>query len=247
MLKEEVMALEEKLQNSDYDSFHASDGWLDGWKASYGIRERCIIGEARDVAEETITSWMKRIVELTEGYKLEDIWNMDETGYFFKALQKGKKAKGGKKSKQRLTVAFFVNAAGRKIDQPVVIWKNKVPRCFKKLKDPSRPFDANYYSNPKSWMTSEVMEAELTRLNQKLSNEKRKVFLLLDNATCHPESFIGRFSHIKLVFLPKNTTSVLQPLDVGIIQNFKVKYHKRLIKYFQGSMKRNPLQRSSRA
>ena len=48
---------------------------------------------------------MERIVELTEGYKLEDIWNMDETGCFFKALpekgltEKGKKAKGGKKSK----------------------------------------------------------------------------------------------------------------------------------------------------
>ena len=48
---------------------------------------------------------MERIVELTEGYKLEDIWNMDETGCFFEALpekglvKKGKKAKGGKKSK----------------------------------------------------------------------------------------------------------------------------------------------------
>ena len=79
-------------------------------------------------------------------------------------------------------------------------------------------------------MTSEVMEAVLTLLNQKLSNEKRKVILLLDNATCHPESFIGRFSHIKLIFLPKNTTSMLQPLDAGVIQIFKVKYRKRLIK-----------------
>ena len=99
---------------------------------------------------------MERIVELTEGYKLEDIWNMGETGRFFKALpekglvEKDKKAKGGKKSKQRLTVAFFVNAAVRKTDQLAVIWKIKVPRCFKKLKEPSRPFDANYYSNPKS-------------------------------------------------------------------------------------------------
>ena len=80
-------------------------------------------------------------------------------------------------------------------------------------------------------MASEVMEAVLIRLKQKLSNEKRKVILLVDNATCHPKSFIGRFSHIKLVFLPKNTTSMLQPLDAGIIQNFKVKHRKRLIKY----------------
>ena len=55
MLKEEVMDLKEKLQNSDYDSFHASDGWLDGWKASYVIRERRIVGEA-DVIMDDIRS-----------------------------------------------------------------------------------------------------------------------------------------------------------------------------------------------
>ena len=60
---------------------------------------------------------------------------------FFKALpnkglvEKGKQAKGGKKSTQRLTVTFFVCAAGVKIDQPIVIWKSKPPCCFKKLQD----------------------------------------------------------------------------------------------------------------
>ena len=51
---------------------------------------------------------------------------MDESGCFLKVLhgkglvEKGKEAKGGKKSKQRFTIAFFINAAGEKITEPVI-------------------------------------------------------------------------------------------------------------------------------
>ena len=130
MLKEVAIFIKENLKKSDYDDFGASDGWLDGWKSSYSIKERRIVGEAGDVSGKTITSWMERVNELTEGYDLKDIWNMDESGCFFKALperglvQKGQQSKGGKKSKQRFTVAFFVNAAGEKVDEPIVIGKS---------------------------------------------------------------------------------------------------------------------------
>ena len=83
-------------------------------------------------------------------------------------------------------------------------------------------------------MTSEVMETLLARFNRKLLLEDRNVILFLDNATCHPESMIGQFLQIKIIFLPKNATSRLQPLD-DIIQNLKVKYRKRLGKYVLAS------------
>ena len=80
-------------------------------------------------------------------------------------------------------------------------------------------------------MTSEVMEVVLALFSRKLVFEDRQVIIFLKNATCHPESMIGQFSQIKIIFLPKNATSRLQPLDAGIIQSFEVKYRKRLVKY----------------
>ena len=70
------------------------------------------------------------------------------------------------------------------------------------------------------------MQAVLTRFNRKLL-----LVLILDNVKCHPKSMIDSFSQITIIFLPTNTTSRLQPLDARIIQNFKVKYRKRLVKY----------------
>ena len=50
----------------------------------------------------------------------------------------------------------------------------------------------------------------------------------MDNAGCHPEDIKGKFSNVKVVFLPANTTSML---DLGIIKNFKVYYRKLLLTF----------------
>ena len=58
----------------------------------------------------------------------------------------------------------------------------------------------------------------------------------MDNAPCHPESLKDSFSNINILFLPKNTTSKTQPLDAGIIANWKVKYKKQLLCYVCGQV-----------
>ena len=165
---------------------------------------------------------MERIQKSTEGYSSENIWNMDKSVFFDKGLvEKGKEAKGGKKSKRRFTIAFFVNAAGEKIDKPLVIWKSKKPRCFKHLSDKSRPADVHYFSNPKSWMTSDVMQAVLTRFNRKLLLEQRKVVLILDNATCHPKSIIDSFSQIKIIFYLRTQLRDSNHLMLGLFKTLR--------------------------
>ena len=104
-MKEDAKPIKGRLQNCSLDGFSASDGWLDGWKTSYAIKESQIVGKYGNVSEETVTFWMERLQELTTGYSSENIWIMDGFGYFFEPLpdkrliEKGKQVKGGKKSK----------------------------------------------------------------------------------------------------------------------------------------------------
>ena len=105
MLQEEALKIKESLKDSSLDSFTASNGWLEKWKAAYGIQETRITGEADAASIPTVKYWIERILELTRGYKLEDIWNMNKLGLFFKLLpdkgliEKAKSKKGGKKAK----------------------------------------------------------------------------------------------------------------------------------------------------
>ena len=98
-----------------------------------------MVSESGNVQGKTVNSWKERLPELLQGYKKEDILNLDKTGCFWQALpnrgfsQKGKECKGGKKSKQRLTVCFIVSTAGTK-EKPIVIWKSAKPAlCFKRF------------------------------------------------------------------------------------------------------------------
>ena len=114
--------------------FKGSNGWFEKWKKRFNVRMVKICGESGDVCGETVESWLERLPEIVRGYKKENIFNMDETGVFWKALPDrgfGEKSKGGKKSKHRIAVAF-ASAAGTK-EKAVVVWNAETPRCLKRF------------------------------------------------------------------------------------------------------------------
>ena len=90
-------------------------------------------------------------------------------------------------------------------------------------------------------MTGDIMDTVLKNINQQLKCNRRSVLLLLDNAGCHPPELKDKYSNIKLVFLPPNTTSKLQPLDLGIIKNFKIHYRKLLLKFIVAKIDQHAL------
>jgi hypothetical protein len=84
----------------------------------------------------------------------------------------------------------------------------------------------DWYANKKAWMTCTVFQDWLRKFNQRMKNEGRNVLLMLDNAPCHPKEC--QLTNVKVVFLPPNTSSKLQPLDRAIIQSFKLFYRRRI-------------------
>lgn len=66
------------------------------------------------------------------------------------------------------------------------------------------------------------------RVNEQFKSQNRKILLFLDNVSSHTEI---ELSDVKLAFLPANTTTHTQPLDQGIVQNFKIFYRKHLVEH----------------
>ena len=79
---------------------------------------------------------------------------------------------------------FIVNAAGESEIKPIVIWKSASPRCFKRINKSQLPVE--YYNQDKAWMTGDILDNVLSKLNAKMKKDGRKVLLFMDNAGCHP-------------------------------------------------------------
>ena len=69
-------------------------------------------GDRAQVNKEAMEDWKKRLPTLCDGYEPSDIFNADESGFFYRAIpnkslvQKGDDRAGVKTSKNRVTVLF---------------------------------------------------------------------------------------------------------------------------------------------
>ena len=110
MLQEEATLIAEKLETAD---FVASNGWLEKFKQKYSICNKMVAGEAGDVSKETMESWNERAREITTGWNARDVWNMDETGCFWRGLpeknprSQGKTVHWGEKSEATTNMGIF--------------------------------------------------------------------------------------------------------------------------------------------
>lgn len=213
------------------DDFKASTGWLSRFKTRHGIVGKVLSGESAAADEEAASEWISdNAASLLEQYSPSDIYNADETGLFYEMLPsttldfRGQRCHGGKHSKKRVTVLLCANMDGSDKRPPLVIGKSAKPRCFKG----NRGLPVKYVANKKAWITRSIFTEWVVAFDCDMKRQGRKVCLLLDNCSAHRIDDVV-LTNTEVKYFPPNCTSLIQPLDQGVIVSLKRAYRSRLM------------------
>lgn len=233
-----------------HPEFKASRGWFEKFKKRTGIHSVVRHGEASSSDQKGAEEFVRKFEQLVkeEGYIEQQVFNCDETGLFWKKMprrtyitEEEKKMPGHKPMKDRLTLALCANASGDCKIKPLMVYHSENPRAFKAHKILKEKLNVLWRANAKAWVTRQffvewvnlVFGPSVKRYLEE-KNLPLKSLLILDNAPAHPpgleDDLLEEFSFIKVLYLPPNTTPILQPIDQQVISNFKKLYTKHLFK-----------------
>lgn len=214
------------LHPEDPANHRLSQGWLEKFKSRHGIKSYRRFGESGSVDMHDMENKLESIREKIDQFPRKDVFNMDETGLFYR-LQADhslatKQLEGRKQDKERLTIVICCNEDGSEKIPLWIIGKYAKPRCFKNVNMNS--LNCQYCANKRAWMTGVLFEEYVRWLDEQMHG--RKILLVVDNCPAHSNNIQG-LRNIELFFLPPNMTSKIQPCDAGIIRAFKMYYRKR--------------------
>ena len=238
-----VAKAKELAVTMSYDDFKGSWGWYRRFKRRRGLQHIVLHGEGGEVdkTDPKTLSELKVLYDEISKYEPDCIYNMDETGLFFRILPKysvllpdedAATTRGRKKAKERLTLVVCANATGTHKIPLCMIGKPKIPTCIK-----GRKWPLKYMDQRRAWMDrftcskwfDEVFLPEIKK------RTGRPVLLIMDNAPGHFTTI--QKQNVTIKFLPANVTSWKQPCDLGIISALKCRYKfmhlKRVLDFYQ--------------
>jgi len=221
--------------------FKGSPHFIQNWARRYNLRNVALWGQGGSVDTEAAAPRIAQIREQLEAYPPDRIYNMDETGLFYRCIpnrayvQAGRRrqARGTKdmKAKARVTLVLACNATGTHKISVAMIGKAKQPLCFK---PPRQACPLPYFSQPSAWMDGDVFKSwfETVFLPAVRSRTTLPVVLICDNCGAHDEL---ESAQVTFIPLPPNCTAIYQPLDLGIIACLKRRYKRRLLDLVVGA------------
>ena len=140
--------------------------WINRFKARHSIIAKRIHGESASAFRPSFYVEGNYPPGITQKFQMGNIFNIDETGLFWKLLPertlqfKGMDCKGDKHAKDRITILVGASALGEKLPL-MVIGKSQKPRCFANSHIP-----IDYQSNSKVWMNSDLFTSYVRKIDQ---------------------------------------------------------------------------------
>ena len=228
--------LEEKTRQFaaglDKPNFQVTTGWLCWWMAQYGIKYKRAHGEKNDDDIESAEVWASTVLcDLLRDFEPQNIYNANETGIYYRTLPDGTLTfstdhlSDNKKVKDRIRALVTVNMDGSDKRPLLIVGKSWQPRWFRGVQQLPLP----YSNNKNAWMTGDLFRTWLADFEQDMAKKNRFIVVVVDHCAAYPKDSADNLPHIKLVFLPPNVTSVIQPCDMGIIRNLKANYRRKIV------------------
>lgn len=223
--------------------FNSSTGYQWRFCNRFGIKSLAISGEKLSADLVSADEFVNSFSDITTGYCLDQIFNCDETGLYYKMLPGRTLAtvhnepSGAKKAKERVTINACSNVTGT-IKLPLLfIGKAKNPRCFKGIDKSTLP--VLYRNQKNAWVDTELFDdwfknsfvpyAKVKLMDLGL---EPKAILILDNCSVYPseEELVSEDGKFISKFLPPNVTSLIQPMDQGVLECLKRVYRKSVLR-----------------
>ncbi|XP_030435481.1 tigger transposable element-derived protein 1-like [Gopherus evgoodei] len=208
------------------------------FKARTHLHNMQVSDEAASANEQAARVYPETLAKMIEknGYCAQQVFNVAETRLFWKKMplrtnmaEEEESMPGYKAAKDRITLLLGANAAGDFKCKPLLVYRSENPRAFQGYSKAFLP--VVWKSHPNVWVNKNIFEdwfnyhfVPSVRDYCSKNNLAFKTLLILDNAPGHPPSLDDMHLDIQVVFLPPNTTSLLQPMDQGFITSFKAHY-----------------------
>ena len=228
---------------------YVAEGFVNRFTQRHGIRKLKYVGEKASADKSAVESFTHQFREMIqENFTREQIYNTDKTGLCWRAIPtttlaglEANKIEGLKLDKDRVTLMACPNSMGTDKLDLLFIYKYENPRVLKHVDKKKLP--DKYYSQSKAWMNITIFDdwfnnefIPVVRKYLRSIGLEEKAVLVLDNALAHvkfhKEGRVrqGKDYTIWCVFLPTNTTSVIQPVDQGVLDTVKRYYRKKLMR-----------------
>lgn len=225
----QLWSLMRDFDNKEMPSF--SRGWLDGFKSRFSLKRYQMSADARPVEFDDPVAELNHLQDLVKLYDSKDVYCMDETAlHWRKSLNftlATQSQQVPRKDKDRVTLVPCTNATGSHQLDLWIVGKTKNPCGPGRRSATVVNLPVHWRGNGNAWMTSKIFYDWLLWFDGQMNN--RKVLLLMDRSVAHEAAVEDAKNHAalrntRIGWLPRTSTAALQPVNLGISNNFKAIY-----------------------